>query len=142
LITKLQLRKLIVSGISSEELSKYNYSGISDMSWLLARCTMLKTIPLIDTSNVVNMNRMFDRCTMLKTIPLLDTSNVVNMDRMFCDCESLTTIPLLNTSMVTECTSMFQGCNNISELDYSWFDVYQFGDEHKYIQIKYPEQFI
>ena len=55
-ITKYQLRDLILEGISTEELnSKYDYSSISDMTYMFADCKSLKTIPLLDTSNVINM---------------------------------------------------------------------------------------
>ena len=46
----------------------------------------------------------------LKTIPLLNTQNVINMYNMFANCYSLITIPQLNTQKVNTMYSMFYNC--------------------------------
>jgi len=58
-INKAELRDLILDGISSKELnSKYDYSAITDMSYMFNTCSSLKTVPLFDTSNVTDMQLM------------------------------------------------------------------------------------
>ena len=117
LTKKEELRDLIVNGISQEDLeNNYDYSKITDMSFMFDDCENLKEIPLIDTSKVTNMQGMFKNCYSLKEIPLLDTSNVTNMGGMFFNCRSLKTIPQLNTSNVTNMYSMFNGCSNFKKI--------------------------
>jgi len=77
---KEDLRRLI---LEEKDLSKYDYSSITDMSGLLYRCSKITKIPQLDTSNVTNMEEMFYRCERLITIPEMNTSKVTNMNRMF-----------------------------------------------------------
>jgi len=87
--SKTQLRDLIVDNITTDELnSKYDYSQVTDMSYMLAGCTSLTTIPELDTSNATNMNYMLSGCTSLTTIPELDTSNATTK-HMLAGCTSL-----------------------------------------------------
>ena len=141
---KNELRDLILDGITSEELnSKYDYSSITDMSYMFSDCESLKTIPLIDTSNVRNMKYMFSVWHSLETIPLLDTSKVTNMIGMFYRCESLETIPLLDTSKVTCMSYMFYGCDNLINIDPFNFHLYDFSTiKNELFRKKYPELFI
>lgn len=76
----------------------------------------MKTIPKLDTSEVVNMQNMFNNCYSLITIPLLDTSNVTIMANMFSGCSSLTTIPSLEVSKVISTASMFSGCSALKTI--------------------------
>jgi len=55
-IDKQQLKQLILDGKSTEE---YDYSEVTDMSYMFRDCKSLTTIPLIDTSNVTDMRYMF-----------------------------------------------------------------------------------
>ena len=165
---KYELRDLILDGITTEELnSKYDYSSITNMSYMFNACKSLKTIPLIDTSNVTNMKYMFsfchsletiplidtsnvtnmigmfENCKSLETIPLIDTSNVTSMNGMFYRCESLETIPLLDTSKVTCMSYMFKGCDNLINIDPFNFHLYDFSTiKNELFRKKYPELFI
>ena len=76
----------------------------------------IKTIPLLNTSNVTDMSYMFYGCTNLTTIPLLDTSNVTDMTHIFMNCSNLISIPLLNTSKITSLFEMFYGCTNLTTI--------------------------
>ena len=76
----------------------------------------IKTIPLIDTSNVTSMYSMFYNCENLISIPQLNTSNVTNTNNMFYNCTNLTTIPQLDTSNVTAISYMFRGCTNLTTI--------------------------
>lgn len=89
------------------ELSSTDAAGLFEGS-------NIRTIPLLDTSNVTSMRYMFDSCNNLTEIPSLDTSNVVDMHYMFHSCVNLTKIPLLNTSNVTDMECMFDSCSNLT----------------------------
>ena len=93
-----------------------DFEGIRDMSNMFSNCQSIKTIPMIDTSNVTNMDRMFYQCGNLQTIPLLDTSNVINMNEMFYQCGNLQAIPQFDTSNVTNMNNMFESCNSLVSL--------------------------
>ena len=58
-----------------------------------------------DTSNVTNMSYMFDRCYALESLDVSswDTLSVTDMWRMFCNCSSLTSLDVSSwdTSNVT-----------------------------------------
>ena len=77
-----------------------------DLNNMFYACNSLKTIPLLNTSNVTDMNNMFYACDSLETIPLLDTSNVTNMNSMFFGCSSLTELPIFNIRNVTDIQNM------------------------------------
>ena len=141
---KHKLRDLILDGITTEELdSKYDYSSITNMSYMFFGCKLLNTIPLLNTSNVTNMRYMFSGCKSLETIPLMNTSNVTKMGRMFRNCESLETIPLLDTSKVTNMHNMFDRCDNLINIDPYNFHLFDFSIiENELFRKKYPELFI
>ena len=94
----------------SEVPDFYDFEGITDMSNMFYLCSLLNSIPLIDTSNVTNMYCCFYYCSNLTTIPLFNTSNVTSMERMFYNCSKLTSLPQLDTSKVTNMSNMFYEC--------------------------------
>lgn len=97
-------------------------SNVTSMYSMFYHCENLISIPQLNTSNVTSMSNMFYSCYSLTTIPLIDTNNVTNMSHMFQDCSYLTTIPQLDTSNVTSMDYMFYRCNNlisIPQLDLS-----------------------
>ena len=61
---------------------------------LFSGCSLLTSIPELDTSQVANMRTMFSGCTSLKSIPALDTGQVTNMYGMFINCSSLESVTL------------------------------------------------
>jgi len=141
-VGKMELRDLILDGISTEELHlKYDYSNITDMSCMFYNCTSLKEIPELNTENVTDMHRMFDRCTSLKEIPELNTENVTNMSCMFYDCPSLIKIPGLNTEHVTDFRVMIRNCSSLEEVFYNE-NINYIESNSKIIKSKCPEHFI
>jgi len=112
------------------DLSNFDSSDVTDMSYMFSNCSSLKEINLsnkFNTSKVINMESMFRGCKNLNSLDLsnFDTSNVTNMSHMFYDCSSLKEIKLtnkFNTSQVTNMKYMFSGCTNLSSLDLSNFD--------------------
>jgi len=96
-----ELRDLILNGISTSELnSKYNYSSITDMSRMFFNCSLLETVPLLNTFNVTNTNGMFVGCSSLKSVQLFDTSNVTDMRYMFEGCNSLIQVDFKNCAII------------------------------------------
>ena len=91
-------------------------SNVTNMQEMLFLCMSLLSIPPLDTSNVTTMYGMFDDCSSLTSIPLLDTSNCTNMGSMFSGCSSLTSIPALDTRNVTYMNSMFSGCRSLTSI--------------------------
>ena len=85
------------------------------MANMIRGCNSLKTIPLLDTSNVTDMSNMFFYSYSIEGIPLLDTSKVVNMSQMFYNCSGLKNVPILDTSSVTNMSSMFSGCSLLTD---------------------------
>lgn len=90
-----------------------DFDGITNMESMFNNCQNIKTIPLIDTTNVISMLNMLGGCQNLQTIPLLNTSNVENMQEMFQVCSNLQTIPSLDTSKVTKMYNMFHQCSSL-----------------------------
>ena len=90
--------------------------------------TDLTTLDLskFNTSNVTNMSYMFAEMHSLTTLILsnFNTSQVTNMQYMFSDMHELTTLNLsnFNTSKVTDMSDMFSGMVNLTSLDISNFD--------------------
>jgi surface protein len=164
-LTKMQLRKLIIDGITTEELhQKYDYSDITNMGYMFHNCSKLKTIPLLDTSKVTMMSYMFGNCESLETVPLLDTSKVTMMNGMFKGCTIIKSIPLFDTSKVMDMDFMFyrcyelKSCHNLNipnlykrmfagckklEINPHIFPIYDWEDtENEFLKEKYPELFI
>jgi len=99
-IDKHQLYLLITEGITSSKLNEvYDYSSISDMSYMFAANHSIVEMPWIDTSNVTNMRCMFGGCNSLELVPNLNTSNVTNMMNMFSNCNSLIDIDPYNFNL-------------------------------------------
>jgi len=81
------------------DLSNFDTSNVTDMSYMFYGCSSLTTIKLknkFNTSQVTNMEYMFGGCKNLISLDLsnFDTSNVTNMSYMFYDCSSLKEIKL------------------------------------------------
>lgn len=97
-------------------ITNINLGNNQTTASMFSSCSILKEVPLFDTSNVLNMNNMFNKCSALEKIPQFDTSNVTNMAQMFYDCFVLKTIPLINTSKVTNMSSMFHACHALENI--------------------------
>lgn len=97
-------------------IPQFDTSRVTNMSYMFNQCINLQSIPLLNTSNVTDMSFMFRDCALLTNVPQLDTSSVTNMEWMFMDCELLTTVPLFNTSNVTNMSDMFKFCTNLTTI--------------------------
>ena len=74
--------------MESLDLSNFNTSNITDMSFMFNKCSKLKEIKGLNyfkTSNVTIIRGMFNKCSQLESLDLsnFNTSNVINMERTF-----------------------------------------------------------
>jgi surface protein len=88
-------------------------TGITDMSFMFARCFSLTTINNInfwDTSAITNMNSMFANCILFNQPLSFNTSAVTNMSFMFGSCSVFNQSLSFNTLLVTDMSGMFASC--------------------------------
>ena len=115
-------------GLTSLDLSNFNTSRVTDMSYMFRDCSGLTSLDLsyFDTSNVTIMSHMFGGCSGLTSLDLSNfkTSSVTNMGAMFSVCDKLTSLDLSNfdTSKVTDMSYMFNSCIGLTSLNLSNFD--------------------
>ena len=86
------------------DLSNFDTSNVTNMSFMFANCHKLKEIKGINqfnTNKVADMNTMFQACHKLEYLHLsnFNTSNVINMSWMFNQCNELKYLNLLNFSI-------------------------------------------
>ena len=114
--------------LTSLDLSHFDVSKVTDMSWMFSGCKNLTSLDLsnFDVSKVRDMSCMFSGCRSLTTLDLshFDTLEVRDMSCMFGGCGSLTALELsnFNTSSVTDMSYMFGGCESLASVDLSRFD--------------------
>ena len=110
------------------DLSSFNTSNVTNMSFMFSKCSSLKELNLssFDTSNVTKMSGMFSGCSLLKELNIssFNTNNVNDMSFMFSNCSSLNKLdlPNLNTDNVTDMDCMFACCESLAELNVSSFN--------------------
>ena len=98
------------------DLSKFNTSEITNMSFMFHSCMNLEHLNLsnFNTNKVTDMCEMFWNCKSLKALNLLNfnTSNVKDMSFMFNKCYNLKHLNLsnFNTNKVTNMDFMFYEC--------------------------------
>ena len=91
------------------------------MSYAFYNNRALKSIGVLDTSNVTNMSYAFYYCESLEHLPVgLDTSKVTNFNYCFAGCEKLTheEVEKLDFSKVTgtNMTRCFEACNSLTSI--------------------------
>ena len=117
--------KMFYDCTTSFNLSNFDTSKMTDMSWMFDNCLSLTTLDLsnFDTSNVTNMSYMFSYCSRLISLDLssFDTSNVTDMSYMFEDCSGLTLLDLSNFNIenVTDMHYMFKYCDSLTTINVS-----------------------
>ena len=81
------------------DISKWDISEATDISYLFSECWSLKNIPNIsnwDTKNVTNMEGLFRNCSSLITLPNIlqwNINSLHNIQHLFSGCSSLITFP-------------------------------------------------
>ena len=120
--------KMFYDCTTSFNLSNFDTSKMTDMSWMFDNCKALTQLDLsnFDTSNVTNMSYMFSKCQSLTSLDLsnFDTSKVTDMSYMFSYCSRLISLDLssFDTSNVTDMSYMFEDCSGLTLLDLSNFN--------------------
>ena len=110
------------NNLTTIDLSSFNTSAVTNMSYLFRGCNALTTLDLssFNTSAVTNMLYMFRGCNALTTLDLssFNTSLVEDMHGMFYNCTSLTNLDLssFNTSLVEDMSYMFYQCSALTEI--------------------------
>ena len=115
------------SSVKSLDLSNFDTSNVTNMTYMFCGCTSLKSLDLsnFNTSNVRDMTYMFQSSS-LQSLDLsnFDTSKVTNMQYMFGFCSSLKSLDLsnFNTSKVTNMYVMLGDCSSLESLNLFSFD--------------------
>ena len=113
---------------TSFDLSNFNTSEVTNMSYMFYNCSNLTSLDLsnCNTSKVTSIHWMFCNCSKLVSLDLsgFDTSSVTNMSHMFYNCSRLTVLELSNfdTGNVIDMSYMFYECCDLISLDLSNFD--------------------
>lgn len=113
-LTKIKTSLLIEYFEYSSNTTVPKVSGYS--SNLFGQCSLLKSIPFINTSEATSLYGMFQECYNLLNIPKIDTSKVKNVNYMFNKCYLIRSIPELDFSSVTTCSETFSYCQSITEI--------------------------
>ena len=92
-------------------------SEIQDFSYAFSGCSELTSVPVLNTGKAVNMSGLFRNCTALTSVPKFNTSGVKRMDYMFQNCESILSIPNYETSNLKSAVDMLAGCKNLKSTD-------------------------
>ena len=118
------------SNLYSIDLSNFDNTDITDISYMFNLCHKLKEIKGLNkfnSSNINNIAAMFHCCYELEYLDLsnFETESVIDMSHMFNKCHKLKEIKGLNlfkTNKVINMSSMFQECKNLEYLDLSYFN--------------------
>ena len=117
-----------ITNIIEIDLSKFDFSNITNMGYMFSGCTKLEKINFgkINTSSVKAMPYLFHSCNSLTSIDLLNfnTSSVNDMQYMFSCCSSLLSLNLSNfdTTKVLDFHDFMSSCTNLMFVDFSNFD--------------------
>ncbi len=105
------------------DLSNFDTSNLTDMSYMFHSCSNLTSIDLssFDVGKVTNMSYMFNYCTALSNLNLgyFNSVAATTMFNMFAYCGSLTNIDLGNfyTNNVSDMQRMFYECSGLTSLN-------------------------
>ncbi len=116
------------SMLNTIDLSNFDTSQITDMSYMFRDCIRLNSLDLsnFNTANVTNMHSMFKNCEEITSLDLsgFNTSKVTTMSAMFYGCYALPSLELshFDTSSVTSMSYMFDSCKSLTDLDLSSFN--------------------
>ena len=115
-----------MSNITSLDLSNFDTSMVTDMSYMFNDMSSLTSLDLsnFDTSKVVYMDGMFYGMSSLTSFSNFDTSDAAYMRNMFRGMSSLTSLNLSNfdTSRVKDMRMMFYEVHSLTSLNLSSFN--------------------
>ena len=114
-----------IQEIKSIDLSEFDTSNVSDMSFMFSECINLEELNLknLKISSVTSLASMFKSCINLKEIDLsnLDASSVTTMSGMFSSCTSLTYINFSNIELgsLKDMSYLFNQSESLSRINLS-----------------------
>ena len=114
-----------MSNITSLDLSNFDTSMVTDMSYMFNDMSSLTSLDLsnFDTSKVVYMDGMFNDMSSLTSFSNFDTSDAAYMRNMFRGMSSLTSLKVSHSSrFFTKMDGIFAGMSSLTSLDLSDFD--------------------
>ena len=119
-----------LSNIKEIDLSYFDFSQVTDMTFMFQKCYNLEYIKFnnsIENKIIVrDMLYMFENCISLKSLDLsnFDASLLTSMMYTFSNCISLTSLNIngFNTSSVVVFMGTFNNCSSLISLDLSSFD--------------------
>lgn len=109
--------------LSNPDVSDWNTSNVTDMSYMFDGCSNIYALELAswDVSKVTNMSGMFSGCAELDTpdVSQWNTANVTDMSGMFSGCSFMLSLPLADwdVSKVTDMSDMFYNCTHLKQAD-------------------------
>jgi len=112
-----------IQEITSIDLSEFDTSNVSDMSFMFSECINLEALDIrnLNLSSVTSFNSMFKSCISLKAIDLsnLDASLATTISGMFSHCSSLTYINLSNIKLgsLKDMSYLFYQCESVTRID-------------------------
>ena len=116
------------SNVTSLDLSGFNTSKVTDMSYMFEKTENITNIIFGDyflTRNVINMHYMFGDSTVSSLdLRQWDTESVTDMSQMFYNTRNITNIFMGNRFVTTNVINMYQmfDGSSVSELDLQYFD--------------------
>lgn len=121
---------------TSLDLSNFDTSNVTDMSFMFFNCQNLKSLNLssFNTNKVTDMGFMFYECINLKTLDIskFNTENVIDMSYMFMDCKNLKELDISSFYIgnVKILNDIFFDCKSLETLKVS-SDCLQFFSDYK-----------
>lgn len=109
--------------IKSIDLTQFDPTGITDVSYMFGSCIYLSSIKISGEYKPNSTKGMFYHCQNLESLDLSGfyLSNTKDMNEMFMSNYKLPSLDLSNfdTSNVTDMGNMFDGCTSLKSLDLS-----------------------
>ena len=110
----------------SLDLSNFDTSKVTDMSYMFTKCHKLKKIKGINkfnTINVINMKAMFQECNELISLDLssFNTSKIDSLKYMFYNCSKLEYLNIIDFKLKNNCiiedifSGIYKKCNMITQ---------------------------
>lgn len=121
---------LIGLKIKSLDLSGFDTSTVTNMSYLFYYCDNLESVNLngkFTTKSATDIGAMFNSCFALQSVDLanFNTTKVHSMGHLFYNCYKLSSLDLsgFDTTNVINMHHMFNGCIGLESLDLSSFSI-------------------
>lgn len=93
----------------------WDTSSVTSMMHMFNSSYNLKTLPVLNTSNVTSLYAAF-KASGIEYLPVWDTSKVTNMEQCFDGCANLKRLPNWNTSKVTNMSWMCSYCGKLVDV--------------------------